>query len=103
MLSLAGIPATVGFVGKFYLFSAAINEGYVALALISVINTLISVYYYLRVVMVLYMGSPASELGLHFGWNLRLPLLVSCLATLVLGLYPEPLISAARRAALELF
>ena len=103
MLSLAGIPATVGFVGKFYLFSSAIDEGHIALVLIAVINTLVSVYYYLRVVMVLYMGSPAPDPGLHFGWNLRLPLLVSCLATLVLGLYPGPLISAARRAALELF
>jgi len=103
MLSLAGIPATAGFVGKFYLFSAAIDEGYIALVLIAVINTLVSVYYYLRVVMVLYMGSPVPDPGLHPSWNLRLPLLVSSLATLVLGLYPGPVISLARRAALELF
>ena len=103
MLSLAGIPATAGFVGKFYLFSAAIDEGYIALVLIAVINTLVSVYYYLRVVMVLYMGSPVPDPGLHSSWNLRLPLLVSSLAALVLGLYPGPVISLARRAALELF
>ena len=103
MLSLAGIPATAGFVGKFYLFSAAIDEGYIALVLIAVINTLVSVYYYLRVVMVLYMGSPVPDPGLHPSWNLRLPLLVSSLATLALGLYPGPVISLARRAALELF
>ncbi len=103
MLSLAGIPATAGFVGKFYLFSAAIDEGYIALVLIAVINTLVSVYYYLRVVMVLYMGSPVPDPGLLPSWNLRLPLLVSSLATLVLGLYPGPVISLARRAALELF
>ena len=103
MLSLAGIPATVGFMGKFYLFSAAIDEGQIPLVLVAVINTVVSVYYYLRVIMVLYMGSPVPDPGLHFGWKLRLPLLVSSLATLVLGLYPGPVISAARRAALELF
>lgn len=103
MLSLAGIPATVGFVGKFYLFRAAIGEGYVALVLIAAINTLVSVYYYLRVVMVLYMGAPVPDPRLHFGWKLKVPLLVSSLATLALGLYPGPVISAARRATLELF
>jgi NADH-quinone oxidoreductase subunit N len=104
MLSLAGIPATAGFVGKFYLFSAAVDEGYIALVLIAVINTLVSVYYYLRVVMVLYMGSPVPDPGLHsLGWNLRFSLLASSFATLVLGIFPGPVISLARRAALALF
>jgi NADH-quinone oxidoreductase subunit N len=74
------------------------------LVLIAVINTLVSVYYYLRVVMVLYMGSPVPDPGLpSLGWNLRFPLLVSSFATLVLGIFPGPVISLARRAALELF
>jgi NADH-quinone oxidoreductase subunit N len=59
MLSLAGIPPTAGFVGKFYLFSAAVDAGYVGLAVIGVLNSLISVYYYAGVVVQLYMAEPA--------------------------------------------
>ena len=104
MLSLAGIPTTVGFVGKFYLFGSAVGEGYIALVLIAVLNTLVSVYYYLRVVMVLYMGAPVPHPGMHpLGLGLRLPLLVSSLATVVLGILPGPAMALARRAALELF
>src|SRR6185436_8526991 len=56
MLSLAGVPPTAGFAGKFYLFSAAIDAGYVGLALIGVLNSLISVYYYLGVLVPMYMA-----------------------------------------------
>lgn len=55
MLSLAGIPPTVGFLGKFYLFASAVQEGFVWLAIIGVINSLLSAYYYLRVLVFLYM------------------------------------------------
>jgi NADH-quinone oxidoreductase subunit N len=104
MLSLAGIPATVGFMGKFYVFSAAMHEGYLGLVVIAVINTLISVYYYLRVVRVLYMDSPVADPGLPpLSSNLGVPVLVCSLGTLLLGLLPGPWLSLARRAALELF
>src|SRR3990170_1715454 len=55
LLSLTGIPPTAGFVGKFYLFSAAVDAGYIWLVLIAVINSAISLFYYMRVVMVMYM------------------------------------------------
>src|SRR5262249_30243767 len=55
MLSLAGIPPTAGFAGKFYLFSAAIDAGYVSLAVIGVLNSVVSVYYYLGVLVQMYM------------------------------------------------
>ncbi len=104
MLSLAGIPLTVGFVGKFYLFSAAIAEGYIALVLIAVINTVVSAYYSLRVIAVLYMGAPVPSPELDtFALKLRLPLLVASFATVGLGILPSPVIAIARRAALELF
>ena len=104
MLSLAGIPTTVGFVGKFYVFSAAISEGYVGLVLVAAVNTVVSAYYYLRVIMVLYMGAPvpSPELG-RLGLKLRIPLLVASVATVGLGILPGPAIALARRAALELF
>ena len=55
MLSLGGIPPTAGFMGKFWLFSAAIESGYVWLAVIGVLNSAISLYYYLRVVVFMYL------------------------------------------------
>ncbi|MHC4139940.1 MAG: NADH-quinone oxidoreductase subunit N [Planctomycetota bacterium] len=55
MFSLAGIPPLVGFIGKFYIFSAAIKSGFIILAIIGMINSVISVYYYLRVTVVIYM------------------------------------------------
>ena len=60
LFSLAGIPPTAGFMGKFYIFSAAIKEGYLGLAIIGVINSVISVYYYLRVTVAMYMKEPET-------------------------------------------
>jgi len=61
MLSLAGIPPFVGFMAKFYLFSAVVRAGLVPLAVIGVINSLISVYFYLRVIVVMYMKEPEED------------------------------------------
>ena len=80
------------------------GEGFVGLVLIGVVNTLVSVYYYLRVVMVLYFGSPSPDPELPpLPLGLRLPLLVAAAADLILGLYPAPFLELARRAALEFF
>jgi len=61
MLSLAGIPPMVGFMAKFYLFAAVIKAGLIPLAVIGVINSLVSVYYYLRLLVVMYMKEPAAD------------------------------------------
>jgi NADH-quinone oxidoreductase subunit N len=66
MLSLAGFPPLAGFVGKFYLFRAAINAGHLALAIIGVLNSLLSVIYYLRVIVAMYMEEGGAE-GKSFG------------------------------------
>jgi NADH-quinone oxidoreductase subunit N len=63
LFSLAGIPATAGFIGKFFVFKAAIEQGLYALAVIGVVNSLISIGYYLKVVYVLYMREPVEEEG----------------------------------------
>ena len=60
MLSLGGIPPTAGFMGKFWLFSAAIDANYVWLAVIGVLNSAISLYYYLRVVVFMFMKNEAT-------------------------------------------
>jgi len=98
MLSLTGVPPTIGFVGKFFLFGAAIQAGLVWLALIGVITSLVSAYYYLRVVVVMYMrpGEPEarSERWLSAGLGL------AALATVVFGILPGPLLVLAERAGL---
>ena len=60
MLSLAGVPPTVGFVGKFYLFGAAIDAGHAWLAIVGLLTSVVSAYYYLRVVYVMYMQGPSA-------------------------------------------
>jgi NADH-quinone oxidoreductase subunit N len=63
MFALAGMPPTAGFVGKFYIFSAAIKSGYIWLAIIGVMNSLVSVYYYLRITVLMYMKPAEADLG----------------------------------------
>jgi NADH-quinone oxidoreductase subunit N len=99
MLSLAGIPPTAGFAGKFYLFSAAVDAGYVGLALIAVLNSVVSVYYYLGVLVAMYMRegdhpvvAPTSRP------YLLATILVSVVATLAIGLLPATPMDLARVA-----
>lgn len=101
MLSLTGLPPTVGFIGKFYVFRAAIDAGYMWLALIGVVTSLVSAFYYLRVVMVMWMkpGEGPVALPRSLGWVVG----VMAVATLVLGVVPAPLMAAAGRALLSLF
>ena len=99
LISLAGVPVSGGFVGKFYLFSAAVNAGYVGLALVGVLASVISAYYYLRVVVAMYMREPLGE----DSWSPvgALPataLAAASLVVIVLGVYPGPLLDAARTA-----
>jgi len=100
MFSLAGIPPTAGFVGKFYIFSGAIQSGHVVLAVIGVMASLVSVYYYLRVVVAMYMrpqaaGEPALAVTSP---ALGLALAISVAGILFLGVYPAPLYRIAQAA-----
>ncbi len=89
MFSLAGIPGTVGFLGKFYIFEAVVRAGLVPLAIWGVVNSLLSVYYYLRVVVAMYMREPQAEP--FDGRNWESVMLAGCLALLVvlLGVFPS--------------
>jgi NADH-quinone oxidoreductase subunit N len=101
MLSLTGMPPTLGLVGKFYLFRTAIQGGFVGLAIIGVLTSLISAYYYLRVVVTMYMkdGEPETtrEDWLDLTWG------VTALATVVLSFLPMALFAWASEAVLKLF
>jgi len=94
-LSLIGIPPTAGFVGKLFLFNAAIQGGFYWLAIIGALNSAVSLYYYFRVVKVMYMEEPPDSLELSFSPSIKVALGVAAFVTLFLGLYPEPLIKAA--------
>jgi len=99
MLSLGGIPPTAGFMGKFWLFGAAIEAGYYWLAFIAVLNSAISLYYYIRVVVFMYLKKETIGSEPRTRPTLALALAVAIVATLVLGVYPRLLFEVAEASA----
>jgi NADH-quinone oxidoreductase subunit N len=99
MLSLAGIPPTLGFVGKYLVFFHAIQHGHVTLALVGIAASLVGAVYYLRVVYVLYMKPEVQAPGplLIDFWG-RLAVLAAAAGTLVLGVWPGGLLDWLARA-----
>ena len=100
LFSLAGIPPAAGFIGKFYLFSGAIQAGYIWLAIIGVLNSAVSVYYYLRVMVFMYMKDPVEE----FDWLKVTPSIAVCLllavaGVLIPGMFPAYILELAQKAA----
>lgn len=90
MFSLAGFPPTAGFMGKFYLFSSAMQSGFVWLVIFGVLNSLLSVYYYLRVVIAMYMRKPAEEQAMAPVLPaVGVVLLFTVLGVLYLGIFPN--------------
>jgi NADH-quinone oxidoreductase subunit N len=99
MFSLAGVPPTAGFMGKFYIFSAAIQSKYLGLAIIGVLNSVISAFYYLRITVVMYMNRGEAEPALaRLSPTLALAVLIAILGTLQLGLFPSGLLEVALRS-----
>jgi NADH-quinone oxidoreductase subunit N len=89
MFALAGIPPTAGFVGKFYIFSAAIKAGYIWLAIIGVMNSLVSVYYYLRITVLMYMKPAEADLGpVSFSPAQTAVVAVTAAGVLLIGIFP---------------
>jgi len=99
MLSLGGIPPTAGFMGKLWLFGAAIDAGYVWLAVIGVLNSAISLYYYIRIVVFMYLKKETIGSEPRMSPGLALALGVAVAATLVLGVYPKLLFEVAAASA----
>jgi proton-translocating NADH-quinone oxidoreductase, chain N len=101
MLSLIGLPPTLGLIGKIYLFRAVIDGGFYGLAVIGVLTSLVSAYYYLRVVVIMYMrdGEPETE---HESF-LDLTTILTAVATVVISLVPQFLFAWASNAVLKLF
>jgi NADH-quinone oxidoreductase subunit N len=104
MVSLSGIPPTAGFFGKFYVFGAAVEAGYVGLAVIGVLTSVVAVAYYLRVVVYMYM-KPAEKTFVPWP-KPRLAeavIIVLVIAVLAIGLFPGGLLEPARSAFTSLF
>jgi NADH-quinone oxidoreductase subunit N len=99
MLSLGGIPPTAGFMGKFWLFSAAIDAHYYWLAVIGVLNSAISLYYYIRVVVFMYVKKETIGSEPSASLPLTMAVGVAAIATLVLGVYPRLLFDVAAASA----
>ena len=99
MLSLGGIPPTAGFMGKFWLFSAAIDAGYVWLAVIGVLNSAISLYYYIRIVVFMYVKTERAGSEPTANPALAFAVAVAVAATIVLGVYPRLLFELGEASA----
>ena len=99
LISLIGMPPAAGFMAKFYIFSAAVNHGLLWLVIIAVLNSVISAYYYLRVVKVMWLGEAASAEKVPSSGALRLALFLCCLGVLLLGIIPGCAMKLAQLAA----
>jgi len=99
LISLIGLPPAAGFMAKFYIFSGAVQHGLLWLVVVAVINSVISAYYYLRVVRVMWLGKPVSEERVPSSGALKLALVISCLGVLVLGIIPGYVMELAEMAA----
>jgi len=99
LFSLTGIPLTVGFIGKFYLFAAVINRQFYILAVVGIINSVISLYYYLQPIKTMFLDQPSGDEGAVVGepWNYGLMAALAA-ATIAFGIYWAPVIALADRS-----
>ncbi|MFH1725918.1 MAG: NADH-quinone oxidoreductase subunit N [Elusimicrobiota bacterium] len=99
LLSLAGIPPMAGFIGKFYLFAAAVKGGFYWLAVVAVLNSVVSIYYYMGVVRHMFFHSPRAAEPAPVGALLYSTLAVAAVGVFVVGVYPEPFLEAVKLSA----
>ncbi len=104
MLSLAGIPPTAGFLAKFYLFAAVVDSGYAWLAVIGVLFSVVSAYYYLRVIVYMYMRESEAVLEPtgEGSWDLNLGLGLAVAGVILIGILPSQILGAAQDAMVKL-
>ena len=90
LLSLGGIPPLAGFLGKWYVFTAAVNSGWTWLAVVGAINAAISIFYYLRIVVVMVVHDPVEDASLVRSAPLTLTLAAAVIMTILIGVWPSP-------------
>ena len=99
LLSLAGFPPTAGFVGKFYIFKSAVQAGHIWLVIVGAVNTAISAFYYLRVVVTMYMREPEEELPFtSYPSTLVVGLVIAAIGVLLIGILPSLMLTPAQNS-----
>jgi NADH-quinone oxidoreductase subunit N len=101
LLSLAGIPPTAGFLGKYYIFLALIQTGHYTLAVVATLYVAVAIYYYFKIVRSMFIGEVTEKAPLATSFGLRLALVVSGVLTLAIGIYPEPFLRLAQTSLLR--
>ncbi len=104
LFSMAGVPPTAGFFGKFFVFEAAINSGLIWLAIVGAVTSVVSAYYYLRIIWLMWFNEPAPAFEREVGSRLGLTAFgAAALVFPILLIFISPLVAAARAAAASLF
>lgn len=96
MFSLTGIPPTAGFIGKFYVIMEVINAGYTYLAVVAVVFSAVSAFFYLRIVMYMFMRDPKEELVLTSSPSMSFALALTSMMVIIIGVYPSVLLNLVR-------
>ncbi len=99
MMSLAGIPPTAGFLGKYYIFLSLIETQHYALAVVAVLYVAVAIYYYFRIVRSMFISEPVDKLPALSSFGLRVALAVTGVMTVLIGVYPEPFLRLAQASA----
>ena len=92
LFSLAGIPPLAGFFAKFYIFMSVIESEMYTLAIIGLLATVISAFYYLRIIKIIYFDKPKMPFELNYDWGLKISLILSSVLVLIYFIYPAILI-----------
>jgi NADH-quinone oxidoreductase subunit N len=101
LLSLAGIPPTAGFLGKYYIFLALIETGHYALAVVATLYVAVAIYYYFKVVRSMFIREATEKAPLASSFGLQVALCVTGVLTLLIGIYPEPFLQLAQTSILR--
>jgi len=101
LLSLAGIPPTAGFLGKYYIFLSLIQTQHYTLAVVATLYVAVAIYYYFKVVRSMFIREDTEKAPLASSFGLRLALGVSGVMTLGIGIYPEPFLRLAQTSLLR--
>jgi NADH-quinone oxidoreductase subunit N len=98
LLSLAGIPPTAGFWGKYYIFLALIQTHHYTLAVVATLYVAVAIYYYFKIVQSMFIREATEKAPLASSFGLRLALGFTAYLTLMIGLYPEPFLNMANKS-----
>ena len=99
LISLTGIPPTAGFMGKLFVFKAAMDEGMLWLVIFATVNSVIAAFYYFKVIKVMFLGETRSLEAIPSNISLQITLLVSTVGVFTLGIYPYAVSKYADLAA----